>query len=249
MLRVADLHCAYGRREVLREVDLAFGPGELVALLGINGSGKSTLLRHLNGIMKARRGAVLVRGRDLAAMSGREAARQIAYLPQKNNAAACTVFEAVLLGRTPHLRWEVSARDLEVAGETITRLDLGPHAHRPVAELSGGEFQKVLIARALAQEPDILLLDEPINHLDIRNQLDTMAALARITRELGILVVVVLHDLSLALRFADRFVLLKDGRVFAAGGPEVINRETIRAVYRIEAEVHQVAGVPVVVAR
>ena len=249
MLRSDDLHFSYGEREILRGVHLSLAAGELVAILGVNGSGKSTLLRNLNGILKPQRGTVLVDGRELSAMSKRETAGKMGYLPQKSNGAACTVFEAVMLGRTPHLRWNIGGRDMEVVEQAIERLGLSGHARRLTTELSGGELQKVMIARALAQEPGVLLLDEPINHLDIKNQLETMTTLRRLSRELGLLVVVVMHDLGLAVRFADRFIFLHEGRVFACGGREVVTPENIRAVYQMEASVHQVDGIPVVVAR
>jgi iron complex transport system ATP-binding protein len=174
-------------------------------------------------------------------------AREIGYMPQKSSGVECTVFDAVLLGRKPYINWEATEHDLEVVAEKLKLLGLTDYAMRATTELSGGELQKVIIARALAQEPQIMLLDEPISHLDLRNQLQIMALLHDLSRHLNLLVITVIHDLSMALRFADHFVLLKDGTVFAAGGPEVITAEAIRAVYHVKATVHDCNGVPVVV--
>jgi iron complex transport system ATP-binding protein len=168
-------------------------------------------------------------------------------MPQKSAPSPCTVFDAVLLGRKPHINWNVGKKDLEVVGDCLQRLGLENYALRRTTELSGGELQKVIIARALAQEPKVLLLDEPISHLDIKNQMDTLSLLQQIAAELQLTVVVVIHDLSLALRFADRFILLKEGTLYAAGDSRIITRESIREVFHIDAEIHQISGVPIVV--
>jgi len=247
MLRVEEMSFGYHRHQVLEQLTLELTEGQMTAVLGINGSGKSTLLRNMTGILKPAKGTILVEGRDLATMSSREVARQIGYMPQKSNGVTCTVFDAVLLGRKPHISWEATDHDLEVVAKTLRLLGLEEYALRSTAELSGGELQKVVIARALAQEPKTMLLDEPVSHLDIRNQLETMKLLRQVTRSLSLTVAVVIHDLTLALRFADRFILLSEGRLFASGGREVITTETIRAVYHIEALVHDCKGIPVVV--
>lgn len=247
MLRTENLTCAYGSKLILQDLTLTMEAGSFTAILGINGSGKSTLLQNLNGILQPQSGTVLVDGRELSRMGGNEAARLIGYMPQKSSASACTVFDAVLLGRKPHIRWNVGERDLQVVDRTLTLLGLQSYALRRTSELSGGELQKVVIARALAQEPKVLLLDEPISHLDIRNQMDTLALLKKIVEELQLTVAVVIHDLSMALRFADRFVLLKQGSLYAAGDHGVITRRSIRDVFHIDAAIHRIDGVPVVV--
>lgn len=247
MLRTENLTFAYGDRPILEDLTLQMIAGNLIAILGVNGSGKSTLLKNLNGLLQPKNGTVLVDGHQLAAMSGREVAQHIGYMPQKSDPAPCTVFDAVLLGRKPHITWNAGARDLRIVTKTLRRLGLEGYALRRTTELSGGELQKVVIARALAQEPKILLLDEPISHLDIRNQLETMQVLKNITQEMNLTVVVVIHDLSMALRFADQFVLLKKGRLFASGNKQIITAEAIREVYQIDAEVLHISGIPVVV--
>lgn len=247
MLRTENLSFAYGDRPILEDLTVRMMPGHLIAILGINGCGKSTLLKNLNGLLQPQKGTILVDGHDLATMSGRDVARHIGYMPQKTDPESCTVFDAVLLGRKPHITWNAGKRDLHIVTDTLRRLGLADYALRRTTELSGGELQRVVIARALAQEPKILLLDEPISHLDIRNQLETMRVLKSITQEMNLTVVVVIHDLSMALRFADQFVLLKKGRLFAAGNKQIITAETIKEIYQINAEVMTISGVPVVV--
>ncbi len=247
MIQIKNLTFGYGNRLILRDLTLQMAAGRFIAVLGVNGSGKSTLLKTLNNILKPKCGAIMVNGRELTSMTGNDIARHIGYMPQKSTPSSCTVFDAVLLGRKPHITWSVGEKDLKVVRDTLHRLGLEDYALRLTTELSGGELQKVVIARALAQEPKILLLDEPISHLDIKNQMDTLSLLKRISQELQLMVVIVIHDLSLALRFADHFVLLKNGSLFAAGDHEIITTDTIREVFQIEAEIHDIGGVPVVV--
>lgn len=247
MLTIDNLSCSYGARQVLRGVTLHFDSGELTSILGVNGSGKSTLLKAITGILRPDTGSIRVDGRDLAAMDRNAVARTIGYMPQKSNGVAATVFDTVLLGRKPHISWRASQHDLHVVHDILVQLELEDYALRSTTELSGGELQKVVIARALAQEPRILLLDEPISHLDVRNQMETMALLHRLARELNLVVALVIHDLSMAIRFSDRFALLRHGTIHAAGGREVINPENIHAVFHIEAAIHEIGGVPMVV--
>lgn len=245
MLQVDGIAFSRKGRHILRDINFTLRPGELVSLLGINGSGKSTLLRAMSGLLRPEYGKVLVDGVALAGMDGAERARQIGYLPQKSNGISCSVFDAVLLGRMPRLGWRVSSRDCAAVERVLLLLGLEGHAMRPTRELSGGEFQKVAIARALAQEPRILLLDEPINHLDIKNQMEIMSLLKKITQELGLVTVAVLHDLGGALRFSDRFLLLKDGGLYAWGDRTILTAEAIRQVFGMEVLLHEVEGIPV----
>ena len=247
MLRTKKITFGYGNRMILQDLTLTLEAGRFIAILGVNGSGKSTLLKNLNGILTPKYGTVLVDGKELSQMSGNEVARHIGYMPQKSAPSSCTVFDAVLLGRKPHISWNVGDKDLKVVNESLHRLGLETYALRRTTELSGGELQKVCIARALAQEPKVLLLDEPISHLDIKNQMDTLSLLQQIASELLLTVVVVIHDLGLALRFADRFILLKEGSLYAAGDSRIITGESIREVFHIDVRLHQIDGIPIVV--
>ncbi|HHW41666.1 MAG TPA: ABC transporter ATP-binding protein [Syntrophomonadaceae bacterium] len=247
ILSVDGVEFSYNSRPVLRDVRFAVNRGELFSILGNNGAGKSTLLRCLNRIIRPRAGSILIEKEDLFALTRREVARQVGYVAQRHESARVTVFDAVLLGRKPHIRWDATARDLEIVREVLAVLGMEEFSLRYLDELSGGELQKVIIARALAQEPRVLLLDEPTSNLDLKNQFEVLQIVKRAARERNIAVVVVMHDLNLALRFADKFLLLKNGAVFACGGREVMTPENIAGVYGVPVAVERMADVPVVV--
>ena len=218
ILSVGGIEFAYNGRPVLKDVTFEILPGEILAILGVNGAGKSTLLKCMNGILKAQKGCVLLDKQEVALMERNERARNFGYVPQHRGEEAMVVFDAVLLGRKPWIGWSASDEDLEIVDRAIRLLSLEPLALRPLHTLSGGEAQKVLIARALAQEPEVLLLDEPTNSLDVKNQVEIMALLKRVVKEHKLIAAVSIHDLNLALRFADRFLMLKDGLVYAISG-------------------------------
>lgn len=246
-LRIDDLHFSYRDEDVLRGVTFGLPPGCLAAILGENGSGKTTLLKNINRLLRPRTGTVLIDDAAVEEMSGREIARHFAYMPQRQEPAHCTVFEAVLLGRKARDGGWTGEQDVQRIEEILRLVHLENLAMRPASELSGGELQKVILARALAQEPRVLLLDEPINHLDPVNQIEVMSLLHAVTRDLGITSLVVTHNLNNALRFADHFILLREGRILAAGGRDVITPETIREAFHIDATIGEVDGVKVVV--
>jgi iron complex transport system ATP-binding protein len=246
-LKIHDLHSSYGNGDILRGLTFELPAGCLAAILGENGSGKTTLLKTINRLLRPRIGTVLIDGAAVAGMSGREIARHFGYMPQRQEAAHCTVFDAVLLGRKARDGGWTGDRDVEKIEEILRLVRLESLAMRPTVELSGGELQKVVLARALAQEPKVLLLDEPINHLDPVNQIEVMSLLHAVACDLGITTVAVTHNLNNALRFADRFLLLKQGRLLAAGGREVVTPETIREAFDIDVVIGEVGGVTVVV--
>jgi iron complex transport system ATP-binding protein len=252
-LDVRGLYAGYGARMVLRGVDLAVRPGELVGLIGPNGSGKSTLVRAVTGVIPVRAGSVLLDGRPVAALRPRELARFAAVVPQTAEVpAAFTGLELVLLGRTPYLRLLQSEgpRDVAVAVRALALCHAAHLADRPVGETSGGERQRLLLARALAQEPRLLLLDEPTAHLDIAHQAAVFDLVRARCHADGLAVLAVVHDLTLAAQFCDRLVLLADGRVLATGSPAAVLRpETLTAAYggRVSVIAHPRSGRPVVV--
>ncbi|MGE4265134.1 MAG: ABC transporter ATP-binding protein [Desulfovibrio sp.] len=247
ILNVAGLRFSYGSRAVLRDVDLTVAPGEILAVLGPNGVGKSTLLRCINAIQRPSHGAVLVEGADVLRMAPNAVAQAIGYVPQRTEAPRLTVFDAVLLGRKPHVRWRPEARDLAVVEAALGHLRLEPLRLRHLDELSGGELQQVAIARALVQEPRLLLFDEPTSALDLRNQVEILRLIAHVARQHHMAVVMTLHDLNIALRFANQLVFLKHGRIVSAGGPTEVRAEMVREVYGLPVQVHHINGCPVVV--
>jgi iron complex transport system ATP-binding protein len=247
ILSVDGVEFSYNSRPVLKNIEFEVNRGELFSILGNNGAGKTTLLKCLNKILRPQRGAILVEEKDLFALSRREVARQLGYVAQRHESTRFTVFDAVLLGRKPHIKWGPTARDLEIVRNVLEALGMEELSLRYLDELSGGELQKVVIARALAQEPRVLLLDEPTSNLDLKNQFEVLRIVKEAARERNIAVVVVMHDLNLALRFADKFLLLKNGTIFACGGMEVMTPENIAGVYGVRVAVERLADIPVVV--
>jgi iron complex transport system ATP-binding protein len=247
MISIRQLIFAYGNRQVLHGVDFGVGSGELVSVLGMNGSGKSTLLKCITGLLRPSRGEVEINGRSTGSLSRQELAQSIGYLPQNSQPVDCTVFEAVLIGRKPHLGWQVQDNDLAETSRILSLTGLSDYADRSTLHLSGGELQRVAIARTLAQQPSVLLLDEPVNHLDIRSQIDVMDLIRSLTLQLGIATIAVMHDLNMALRFSDRFVLMQEGQVRAAGGQEVMTAENIREVYQLHVVRYELNGIPLVI--
>ena len=248
MLEVKSLSFAYRcGRQILEDVSFSVPGGACLAVLGNNGAGKSTLLSCLAGLLRPRTGRVLVDGEDLLGMDAGRAARTVALVSQFAPASRLTVYDMVLLGRKPYLKWDFTAADRAMTEEALERLGLSGLALRYADRLSGGEGQKVQLARALVQQPKLLLLDEPTSSLDLRSQYEVLGLVSSLCREQGLTAVAVLHDLNLALRFCHRFLLLHGGRVYAQGDASVVSPMAIREVYGMEAAVRQVDGVPVVV--
>jgi iron complex transport system ATP-binding protein len=233
ILDVQGLRFHYPGRPVLEDASFAVQRGEVLAILGTNGTGKTTLLKCINRILTPAAGNVLIEDQPISALSRNALAQKIGYVEQQRAGSRATVFNTVLLGRKPYIRWDITQNDMEIASQALETLGLADYALRYLDELSGGELQKVIIARALAQEPEILLMDEPTSSLDLKNQLEVLTLIHKISSERGIAVVVAMHDLNLALRFADRFILLKDKTIFATGGLEVMTPENIESVYAV----------------
>jgi len=248
-MSINNLSFNYAGVPILNNVEFNVGLGELVTIVGPNGSGKSTLLKCINRILKPKQNSVLINGVDSGKLSVKELSMMMGYVPQTSvSAFPFTVFDVVMMGRKPYIHWSVGERDSEIVALMLDFLGIGHLALRHFSELSGGEQQKVIIARALAQQPEILLLDEPTSSLDIRHQLEILCILRGLAQSGGRSVVVTLHDLNLASRFSDRMIMLKKGYVFAMGRPEeVITSQNIKTVYGICADVSaSVMGRPVV---
>jgi iron complex transport system ATP-binding protein len=226
---------------VLHNLDLTVDEGEVVALVGPNGSGKSTLLRALGRILKPKGGAVMLEGRSLATLPTREVAQKLALLPQGPTLSNdMTVQELVWMGRSPHQGWLglPNPSDKEAVDWAAKETSIVPLLQRNVSDLSGGERQRVWLAMALAQQPRLLLLDEPTTFLDLAHQLELLELVRYLNAEHGLTVVMVLHDLNQAARYAHRVVVLHEGAVHAQGTPQaVLTPETLRAVFGIEGEV------------
>ena len=250
MIQVKSISFSYdpGRPSILDDISFDVEKGHCLAILGNNGAGKSTLLKCLNRIQDPDHGSVVADGEDLLKISRREMAKRIAYVPQHSARSNIMVFDAVLLGRKPYIRWDATDEDRKIVSDLLAQLDLQKYSDRSIDQLSGGELQKVVLARALAQQPQYLLLDEPTSSLDPKNQHEMLKLVKNISQEKNIGVVIVIHDLSLAARYCDRFLFLRDSKVYAHGGLEVLTSENIREVYGMEVEILEHKGNKVIVA-
>jgi iron complex transport system ATP-binding protein len=253
VLSVTGVHAGYGPIEALRGVDLSVGGGEVVGLVGPNGCGKTTLVRVASRTLPPSSGVVSVAGRDPYSMSGREAARLVAVVPQDVIPAfPFSVLEFVLMGRTPYIsRWGAGSEDdWAKARDAMSAVGVQHLADRSMNDLSGGERRRAVLAQALAQDAPVLLLDEPTTHLDIRHVVELHRLIRRLADVHGTAVLAVLHDLTLAAAVCDRMVVLADGRVVASGRPQdVVTRELLRTVYGVAAdvEISPASGRPTVV--
>lgn len=252
VLHFQEASIGYGRRAVLRHINLSVSPGEVVAIVGPNGVGKSTLVRAGCGVLPLQAGEVRIDGRSLSSMSPEERARHVAVVPQAVHLPqAFTVFSVVLTGRTPYLGWfeRESESDRQIARQALYRVGLAAEAQRKVGELSGGEQQLTLVARALAQRAPVVVLDEPTAHLDLRHQDAVLKLIRALADEENLAVLLTLHDLNLVARFCDRVALLSDGGIRKLGLPvEVLTPEELAAVYGVEIHVmsHPIHGTPLV---
>jgi iron complex transport system ATP-binding protein len=241
-LSVRSVCFQYSSTPVLSDVSVEAKDGEIIGILGPNGSGKTTLLKCLNRSLTPREGTVLIDEKDYKDMSRKEIATRIGVVPQGANINfPFSALDIVMMGRTPELkRFESETkRDIEIVKEAMAMTNIEHLAARPMDQISGGERQRVIIARALAQKPRILLLDEPTLHLDVNHQLDILELITGLARKEKLLVIIVTHDLALAARYCDKVILMQNGRIHAAGEvTEVLTTENMRKVFSIEATIY-----------
>ena len=243
MMQVKNVSYRYkGCPEVLKDVSFDMEPGKFLAILGNNGVGKSTLLKCFNHILKPDVGEVLLNGENLLTKSTREVAKKVAFVSQSVPSTQMTVHDVVMLGRRPYMKWGFTEEDHAIVHEAMHRLDVEDMRGRFLSQLSGGDKQKVMLARALAQQPKVLLLDEPTSSLDIQNQYPVLKMVRAICHKDNKIAAVVIHDLNLALRFCDRFLLLKDGEVYRHGDSSVLDSKALKEVYGVDAKVVEVEG-------
>lgn len=244
-LKVENLSFGYTKdQKILDDISIEVEPGEILGILGPNGTGKTTFIKCINNILKPIAGKVFY-GEDLIGnMSHKEIAKVIAYVPQYNNSFFdMNVVDAVLMGRMPYVTTSYSAHDKEIAFETIKQMELEKFAFRSIKAMSGGERQRVFIARALVQQPKFIILDEPTSALDLHNQLFILHTLAKIAKEQNIGLIMTIHDLNLASMFCDEILMLKDSHVFAYGTPnEVLTEQNIDGMYRVNTDVKDIDG-------
>jgi iron complex transport system ATP-binding protein len=248
MLNVENLTFRYSKfsRPVLNGASLELQPGEIGILLGKNGSGKTTLFKNILGIHKPGSGRILFEGEDLLKMSRKERASRIAYVPQDIHFGALTVFDSIMLGRISYFGLKSGDDDYKAVEKILMDMHLEGFAFRMVDELSGGERQKIAIARAMAQEPKLMVFDEPTGNLDIANEQLIIEEARKLAREKNISILSSLHDLNQALSFGDKFFFLKDGVVKYAGGREIVTPEIIKDTFDVDVKILQIDGQTVV---
>ncbi|HHX67910.1 MAG: ABC transporter ATP-binding protein [Miniphocaeibacter sp.] len=241
MIIVENINFKYhNSNSILKDIAFSAKEGECIAILGNNGAGKSTLLKCLNRILKPQSGVVYIDEDNIFNLSLNKVAKNIAFVEQNGSGNDLTVYDTVMLGRKPYISWRESSKDREIVENILVEMDLMDMATRSFKELSGGEQQKTMLARALAQQPRVLLLDEPTSNLDLRNQYEVLNTITYICHKEKITSIVVIHDLNLALRYFDKFILIKDNEIYDYGYKDIINQENISKVYGIDVNIYNI---------
>jgi len=237
ILEVEELEFRYKDRNVLKNISLKVDSPEILGIVGPNGAGKTTLLRCIDRILKPVKGRVMLNGVDIWSIERRKVAKFIGYVSQSFNFMHATVFDIVFAGRTPHLSWLGKEENIDKVIKILHLLGLDDLAMRRYSELSSGQQQKVLIARLLAQEPDFVLMDEPTSNLDIKHQLEVMDIIKNLVLKSNLRVIMAIHDLNLALKYADRVAMMKDGAICTVGKTaSVLTPDVIEEVFEVEVE-------------
>ena len=251
MLRIEDLSLSYGDKPVVQNLNLRVKKGQVVSIIGPNASGKSTVLKSIAGIIKPVSGKIFIEEKDISKMDSKKLAQKVSILLQQNKKPDdMSIEELVYFGRYPHKKWfeGFEASDQKIIEEAMKITNTFALRDKTLEPLSGGERQRAWIAMALAQEPDILLFDEPTTYLDMAHQIEFLELVNRLNKETGVTVVLVLHDLNQAARYGNYLFAMKEGKIFAQGCPEeVLNPQNILNIYNIEAKIFNAAGYPVVI--
>tara|TARA_B100000214_G_C23901226_1_gene596602 strand:- start:277 stop:1065 length:789 start_codon:yes stop_codon:yes gene_type:complete len=236
LMKVEDLRFSWGDNLVIDSVDFIVKENELISILGKNGAGKSTLLKCLNKILRPNSGKITIHGEDITELDILTTSKKMSYVPQSiTSNFSMDVFDVILLGRRPYINWSVGENDRNLVSKTIDKMGLSDFAFRRFDRLSGGEKQRVIIAKAVAQDPELFLFDEPTSDLDLKNQIEVMKELRKIvSEENGKAAVIAIHDINIASRFSDRIMLLHEGEIISNGKPsDVLTPENIELVFEV----------------
>ncbi len=256
-LVIKNVEFGYRNKKVLKNICANIKKKEIVGIVGPNGAGKSTLIRAIDRLIHPQKGNIILDDIDMSKMTLNSISKKVGYVPQNTahkfqigraHKFPASVFDTVMMGRSPYLGWKSSESDVEKVLDVLELLNIQEFAMRDVNQLSGGEYQRVIIARALVQEPSILLLDEPTSDLDILHQLEVMDIVKQIVNDRKISAIFVIHDLNLCSKYADRIIMMKDGKVFSEGQPEkVITKNNVKVVYGVESQIFKYNNIPYVV--
>ncbi len=238
-IHIKELEFSYSKEKILKDISLDIEGHQCVAILGPNGAGKSTLIRCINNLLRPQQGTICINNTNIKTFSRKELAKRLSYIPQSTESLfSLRVFDMLLMGRRPHILWKNTEKDRDKVVEAMKTLNIEHLAFRQFSELSGGMQQKIMIARALAQETEIVLLDEPISNLDIRHQFEVMNIMKSLIHTRGILALMVLHDLNIAAMYADTVIIMENGKIIHYGPTEdVLTKENIASIYGVEAHI------------
>ncbi len=246
-INIKDLLYSYSEEAIiLKGISLNIKEPQLVSIIGPNGVGKSTLIHCMNKILSPVAGTVVIDGKEVKEYEIKELARKVGYVPYtSSDTFPMTVVDTILMGRNPHRRWKSLHQDLLVAKKVMEMMDITHLAMRPFNELSAGQHQRVMLARGLAQEPEILLLDEPTANLDVRHQMDVIRLLKQLAVRNGLMVVMISHDLNIAAKYSDNIIMMSKGQIYAVGKPvDVITAANVKEVYDVDSEIIVSGGRP-----
>ena len=243
---INDLVFGYRSFPILKGVNVVFDKSELVSIIGPNGVGKSTLIHCMNKILTPNDNSVIIDGRDVKTITVKEMAKVMGYVPYTTtNTFPISVIDAVMMGRHPHSKYGSLDTDLRISYDILEKLGIEDLAMRPINELSAGQLQKVILAKGLAQQPKVLLLDEPTANLDIKHQMGVTKLLHDICKETGMTIIMICHDLNIAAKYSDRMLMMSEGKIYAAGEPwEILTEDNIRKVYDVDCKVIDDDGRP-----
>ncbi len=241
-LKISNMCFSYNSHPILEDINFHINKKEILCILGKNGAGKSTLLKCINHILEPKNGNIFIDGKDLSILKKEVFAKLFGYMPQKFSEFKLSVFDTILMGRRPHFDFKPNIKDYKIVENIIKEMDLEYIAMREITSLSGGELQKVFIAMSIVKDPYILLLDEPISNLDLKNQIEILRFIRNIVKIKELCAILVIHDINMAIRFGDKFLFLKDGRIYGIYEKYNITPNIISDVYDIDVNIVKVNG-------